>query len=84
MSTHPNTKANPFQLHTVTEAAHILGQCKRSIGNQVAAGKLGFVKIGRSIRFRADELERFIEAHTVKPKGWKEPRKAITIRQHVG
>jgi excisionase family DNA binding protein len=76
-------KTTTTQLHTVTEAARILGLCKRSIGNQVAAGKLGFVKIGRSIRFRAEELERFIAAHEVKPKGWKQP-KAINIRPHVG
>lgn len=72
-------------LHTANEAAAILRTSRRQLTNHVNSGKLGFIKIGRSIRFRADELERFIEAHTVKPKGWKEPRKvAIRIGSHVG
>lgn len=72
-----------MKLLTAIEAAATLKTSRRQLSNLVSSGRLGSVKIGRSIRFRADELERFIEAHTIKPKGWKQP-KTVTIRPHVG
>ena len=72
-----------MKLLTAIEAASSLQVSRRQLTNFVSSGRLGSVKIGRSIRFRAEELERFIAAHEVKPKGWKQS-KAVTIRPHVG
>jgi hypothetical protein len=37
----------------------------------VAERKIGFIKIGRNIRFDRADIARFIEANRTLPVGWK-------------
>ncbi len=46
------------------EAGWYLNQSPRWIRSRWAAGELPGVKLGRSVRFRVEDLDRFIEAHT--------------------
>lgn len=64
-------ESNNRRLFTVIEAAHVLSVCPRTIANLTARGKLGTVRIGRCLRIRSEEIERFINANERKPTGWK-------------
>ncbi len=57
-------------LNTI-ETAAALNISKRGLQDQVADHKIGYIKIGRSIRFHRDDIARFIEAHRCQPIGWK-------------
>ncbi len=61
----------PFKLFNTDEAAEILGIGRRGVQERVASRELGCVKIGRSIRFSAQDLAAFVEANRVKAVGWK-------------
>jgi excisionase family DNA binding protein len=60
----------PILLDT-SEAAKVLGMGKRTIQELVAARKIAFVKIGRSVRFDPADLRAFVEANRIKAAGWK-------------
>jgi excisionase family DNA binding protein len=51
---------------TVKEAAEYLGVCERTIGKLHASGALKFNKIGRAIRFNADDLDACLR-HKIPP-----------------
>ena len=44
---------------------------KRALQDLAYDRKIGFIKIGRSIRFHRDDIARFIAAHRCQPTGWK-------------
>ncbi len=56
----------PPYLLTYAEAAEILGVKAQTMRNWVSKGKISYVKIGRSVRFRRDQLNDFIEQSTKK------------------
>jgi len=57
-------------LLTEREAARILNVCPRTVYSLRDAGKLSCVKFGRSVRYRIEELERFIrDSEECKEKG---------------
>jgi excisionase family DNA binding protein len=68
---HIGSAEMPFKLHTIAEAAIILGIGKRSVQERAAARELGHVRIGRSTRFSSADLQAFVERNAVKPLGWK-------------
>lgn len=45
---------------TMREAAKVLGICERSVWQAIRDGRLKAAKIGRSVRIRREELERFL------------------------
>jgi excisionase family DNA binding protein len=61
-----------FKLLTTPEAADFLGMGKRTLQELCAAREIGFIKIGKSVRFHPDDLTAFIEKNRVKAIGWKE------------
>lgn len=54
------------RLLTMTEASEYLGISKLTLYGWVSARKLGFVKVGRLVRFKQHDLDRWIDQHTVK------------------
>jgi len=54
------------QLLTVNQAADFLGLSERAVFRLKSAGDLPYVKLGRSLRFNVNELERLIDANTKK------------------
>jgi excisionase family DNA binding protein len=54
------------QLLTINQAAEFLGLSERAVFRLKDAGDLGYVKLGRSLRFNVDELNRLIAANTKK------------------
>jgi excisionase family DNA binding protein len=59
------------RLLTTDEAAQFMALGKRTIQELVADGRLAHVKIGRSIRFDIEDLQRFVESQKKKAAGWK-------------
>ena len=56
------------QLLTVNQAADFLGLSERAVFRLKDAGDLSYVKLGRSLRFNVDELNRLIEENTENTK----------------
>ena len=46
--------------YSMREAAQALGICERSVWQAIKDGRLKACKLGRSVRIRRDELERFL------------------------
>ena len=53
------------------QAAQVLGIGKRTLAELTAERKIGFIKIGRSVRFSCEDLDTFVERQRVKAQGWK-------------
>jgi excisionase family DNA binding protein len=66
-------------LNTV-ETAAALNISKRGLQEQVADRKIGYIKIGRNIRFHRDDIARFIESHRCQPVGWKSANREGSAR----
>ena len=60
-----------MKLLSVMEAAAVLGISKRTLQELTAARKLAKIAFGRNVRYDEADLARFVEAHRVKPAGWK-------------
>ncbi len=58
-------------LLNTTEAARALGLGKRTLAQLIAERKVGFIKIGRSVRFSREDLDAFVERQRIKAQGWK-------------
>ena len=58
-------------LLNITEAAQALGLSKRTLAQLIAERKIGFIKIGRSVRFDHKDLHSFVERQRVKYKSAK-------------
>jgi excisionase family DNA binding protein len=61
----------PFALLNTDQAAAALAMGRRTLQEKVQAREIGFVKIGKSIRFRPQDIADFIERNRVKAAGWK-------------
>jgi excisionase family DNA binding protein len=68
---HNGSAEMPFKLYNTTETADILGIGRRGVQEKVAARELGCVRIGRSIRFSAQDIADFVERNRVRAIGWK-------------
>jgi hypothetical protein len=69
-TTSKTTNQNLPQLLTKPEAAKALGMCTRSVELAVAKKALSVVRFGpRCIRFRFEDITRFIESRRVKAIG---------------
>ena len=55
------------KLLTIDEASEYLGISKLTLYGWVSARKLGFIKVGRLVKFKQEHLDRWIDQHTVKP-----------------
>jgi excisionase family DNA binding protein len=51
---------------TIGEASEYLGISKLTLYGWVSARKLGFVKVGRLVKFKQEHLDRWIDQHTIK------------------
>ena len=56
------------KLLTMDEASEYLGISKLTLYGWVSARKLGFVKVGRLVKFKQEQLDKWIEQHTVKAR----------------
>ena len=55
-------------LLTMDEAAKYLGISKLTLYGWVSARKLGYVKIGRLVKFKQTQLDAWIDQHTITPR----------------
>jgi excisionase family DNA binding protein len=53
--------------YSVAEAAHVSSLSVRSLRYLMRTGRLGFVKLGRRILIRHNDLEALLRKHYVKP-----------------
>lgn len=53
---------------TVDEVAERLGISRATVYRLLERGDVRAYKIGKSLRFKEDELEAFVDAHRVSPK----------------
>ena len=58
----------PKRLLTVDETAAYLGIAKLTVYDWVSKRKIGYVKIGRLVKFDQQTLDKWIDQHTVKPR----------------
>jgi len=56
------------KLLTIDEASEYLGISKLTLYGWVSARKLGFVKVGRLVKFKQEHLDIWIDQHTVKAR----------------
>ena len=56
------------KLLTIDEASEYLGISKLTLYGWVSARKLGFIKVGRLVKFKQEHLDRWIEQHTFKAR----------------
>ena len=56
------------KLLTMDEASEYLGVSKLTLYGWVSARKLAFVKVGRLVRFKQEQLDKWIDQHTVKAR----------------
>lgn len=68
MSETNDTKSRLFR---TDDAASYLEIGRRTLQELVTNREIGFIKIGRSIRFDRADLDQFIDARRVQAKGWK-------------
>lgn len=56
------------KLLTMDQASEYLGISKLTLYGWVSARKVGFIKVGRLVKFKQTELDKWIDQHTVKPR----------------
>ncbi|MBW3599074.1 MAG: helix-turn-helix domain-containing protein [Planctomycetes bacterium] len=61
----------PDKLLTAEEAAEMLGIAQQTLSVWRSSGryKLAYIKVGRNVRYRKSEIERFLEQNTVTHTG---------------
>ena len=65
------TKENHEQWINTEGAAQYLGVTTRTIANYRERGQIPFAQIGRVIRYRQSDLDKFLLSHYVKPSNWE-------------
>jgi excisionase family DNA binding protein len=56
------------KLLTIDQASEYLGISKLTLYGWVSARKLGFIKVGRLVKFKQEHLDRWIDQHTIKAR----------------
>jgi excisionase family DNA binding protein len=69
---HNGSAEMPFKLFNTNQTADILGIGRRGVQEKVASRELACIKIGRSIRFSAEDIAAFVERNRVRAIGWRE------------
>lgn len=67
-----NAPEKLVQLLDTNQACACLCMGKRTLQELVAARKIDVIKIGKSVRFHADDIAAFVERNRIKTIGWKE------------
>lgn len=67
------SQVNP--LLTTLQAADRLGISKRTMQMLMAERKIPYLKIGRSVRIRPEDVESFVEGRLIKNRGWRGGRR---------
>ena len=62
-----------MKLLTVKEVADILNVTEQTVYNLTSKGKLNPTKVGRAVRVKEQELNRFVDYNTIKPEERTEP-----------
>ena len=62
-----STVINIPKMYTEAEVAELLGCCTKTVARERERGKLGFVTIPGKIRYREDQVRRYIDDQTVAP-----------------
>jgi excisionase family DNA binding protein len=62
------TENNLFKMVNVIEAASILGVKAWTIRQRVSRRKIPFYRVGRLVRFKVSEFERWVDANKVDEK----------------
>jgi excisionase family DNA binding protein len=60
------TETSPYKLHSVKEAAGLLGVSLKTMWRLIDARQISFVKIKRRILISTVAIEEFISVHTVR------------------
>ena len=55
----------PVTLYSIEDVAARLDVHRKTVETRIRRGELGSVSIGRRVMIRADQLQAFIDAHTV-------------------
>ncbi|MFZ9938136.1 MAG: helix-turn-helix domain-containing protein [Luteolibacter sp.] len=72
LNTAPRAGAElPFRLLDTSAAAAALGIGRRTLQEKMESREIGFVRIGRAVRFRPEDVQDFIERNRQKALGWK-------------
>ena len=58
------------KLHPVLEAAQILGISVHTLRAWVSQQRIPYIKLGRRVLFRSEDLEAYIGSHLVKARGF--------------
>jgi excisionase family DNA binding protein len=74
----------PHLTHKRSEAAEALGLSVRSLDYLMKTGKLGFVKIGRRILIRDEDLQRLLRQGYCRPQGRIDADEPIRPRKQQG
>jgi excisionase family DNA binding protein len=53
-------------LYTAREAAQTLAVSERTLWSLTQSGEIRYVRIGRSVRYDAEDIQAFIDAHKTK------------------
>jgi excisionase family DNA binding protein len=70
--------------HSVSEAAELVGLSVRSLRYLVKTGKLGYVRLGRRVLIRHEDLERLLRQGYCRPQGRIDADEAIRPRKQQG
>jgi excisionase family DNA binding protein len=71
---------NPFPLLSVKEAAAYLGMSKDWVYDRLKS-LIPHVKIGGALRFRKEDIDRYIASQTFTPMSTKDIRSPIALRE---
>jgi excisionase family DNA binding protein len=61
---HEAPRVDPVLLRIHPDVTGLTNLGRSTIYNEIAAGRLRAVKIGRAVRVRRDDLDRWLERHT--------------------
>ena len=64
---HDPRRGQALLLRIHPDVTRITSLGRTTIYNEIAAGRLRAVRVGRSVRIRADDLQQWIERHTIGP-----------------
>jgi excisionase family DNA binding protein len=70
--------------YSLKDAAQAVGLSVRSLRYLVQSGKLGYVRVGRRILIREDDLQRLLKQGYCRPQGRMEASDSIRPRKQEG
>jgi excisionase family DNA binding protein len=64
LGAHEQTRSEPVLLRIHPDVTRLTNLGRSTIYNEIAGGRLRAIKIGRAIRIRRDDLDRWLDLHT--------------------